>query len=79
MALNTVTVTQSYQQIGTGAVTITINVEGKGSLFLNETASDVNALKDHPNVGEQYIQNDAVATHIRTDGDGWVVRVDGAL
>ena len=79
MAVNTVIVTDTYQQIATGAVTLTVQVKGTGSLLINETASDTDALEVNPEVNEQLLQNEAKATFVRSDGDGWVLHLDGTL
>lgn len=79
MAVSTVTVTDTYQQIATGAVTLTVKVKGAGSLLLNETATDTDAFEVNPDVNEQILQNEAKSTFVRSDGDGWVLHLDGTL
>jgi len=79
MARSTITVTNSFQQIATGAVTITIKKQGKGILLFNETASDVNANEATGAAEDQFTQNEAKATFVRSPGSGWVLLVDGAL
>lgn len=79
MSLNTVNVTNTYVQVATGIVTITIEQAGRGNLMFNEIGSDVNALGTNPKAGEQFLQTEAKATFVRSDGAGWVLRLDGAL
>lgn len=81
MAVSTVTVTDTFQQIGTGAIAITVAKKGTGSLSFNETASDTDALLSSPQRDEQFIQNEAKATFVRASAAnaGWVLHVDGAL
>lgn len=79
MAVDTVTVTDTFQQIATGAVALTVKVKGTRSLLINETATDVDAFEVNPEVGEQFLQNEAKATFVRSDGEDWVLHLDGTL
>ena len=81
MAKAEVTVTQNWQQIATGVVTVTILEKSKegGAVLLNEIASDVAAYRDYPEPGKQFVQNQALATFIRAQHNGWRVIVDGDL
>lgn len=81
MARATITVTNVFQQIATGAVTITVLNQGKGSVIFNETASDTNANVVTGVAGDQFAQTEALATFVRTTGPTGVLRllVDGAL
>ena len=79
MAKSTVVVTDTWQQVATGAVVITVDVQGSSALLFNESATDVNALSSRPDAEEQFAQNEALATFVRSDGDGWEIQVDGAL
>ncbi len=79
MTIGRAVVTNAWEQIATGAVTITVDKQGDGTLRLNETATDVDALNSSPLPGEQFIQNEAKATFARSDGNGWELRLDGAL
>ena len=78
MARSTVNITNTYQQIATGVATITVHKSGSGTLYLNETATDVNANNFKPDNSDQYIQDEAKNTWVRSDGLGWVLLVDGA-
>lgn len=81
MAVDTVTVTNVYQQIAVGVVTVTVARKGSGSLFFNETASDTAAFTSNPPKNEQYSQTENKATFVRSDGTGtaWILRLDGVL
>lgn len=79
MALSTVTVTTSYQQIASGTATITVVNQGTGNLLFNETASDTNALISNEMASSQFSQNEVKNTFVRGEGAGWVVRVDGTI
>ncbi len=77
--VDTITVTQAWQQIAVGTVTITFIKQGEGSILLNQTPSDVDANPLLPRLTEQVAENETVPTFIRATGDGWKVRVDGVL
>lgn len=80
MAKQVVTVTDTFQQVAAGAVIITVNKRGNGSLLINETAVDATAYKVRADINEQFQQTDAVASYVRaTDPSGWEILVDGVL
>ena len=79
MAKSTIEITQSYQQIATGPVIITVLRRGKGSLLFNDTPSDVNALTDRASITQQFTEDENRLTFVRATGDGWKVIVDGVL
>ncbi len=79
MAKARISVTQSWVQVATGAVVVTIDAIGDGVLFMNETASDATAYRSSDGVGAQFQQSEAVTTYVRATGDGWAVIVDGVL
>lgn len=80
MAKQVVTITDTFQQVASGAVIITVTKRGNGSLYINETAVDAASNIVRPDVGEQFQQTDAVASHVRaTDATGWEILVDGVI
>ena len=79
MSRATTVVTQSWQQIASGPVTITVTKHGKGSLLFNETGADSNANVTHPRPNHQFGQDEIRDTYIRTMGSGWEVLVDGTI
>ena len=79
MARDTIIVTTSWVEIATGPATITITKKGAGALYFNESGSDTDALKYHPGLGEQFVQDDNVSTFVKMDGAGWELIVDGTL
>lgn len=79
MALSTITVTTTYQQIASGTATFTIVEQGKGHLLFNETASDTNAFVSNEEQFSQFTQNEVKNTFVRGESAGWVVRVDGTI
>jgi len=81
MARSTTIITDSFQQIASGAALFTIDKVGKGALILNETASDSNANFTRPEAGGQLAQTEAKATFVRAQeaNAGWVVITDGAI
>jgi len=80
MAKAKFTITQSWQQVATGAAVFTIEKVGDGTIFFNETEDDVTAYRDSGLAGgEQYQQTAAVITTVRADGDGWELIADGVL
>lgn len=79
MARATITVTNVFQQIGSGPVTITILKQGKGNLLFNETASDSNANEVTALAQDQFSQTEVKNTFVRSAGSGWVILTDGSL
>ena len=80
MAKQVVTITDTYQQVASGAAVITVVKRGDGSLLINETAADATAYNVRAEINEQFQQTDAVASHVRaTDATGWQIIVDGVL
>lgn len=79
MARDTFAVTTSWQQVASGIVTITIQKQGSGTLFFNETDSDVDANRFTAVSQDQFVQDSAVPTWVRASQDGWEILVDGAL
>ena len=80
MAKQVVTITDTFQQVASGAAVITVQKRGDGSLLINETAVDATAYKVRAEINEQFQQTDAVASHVRaTDATGWEILVDGVL
>lgn len=81
MARDTITVTDTWQQIATGAVTITIKSKGTDQILFNEIASDTDALCWGSNLkgGNQFTQDQALPTWVRSDGSHWELIVDGVL
>ncbi len=81
MARTTVAVTNSWQQIASGEVLITIVQRGKGApILFNEIGDDANANSDAANPGDQFQQDDVLKdTYVRSDGEDWVVLVDETL
>lgn len=83
MAKNTFTSTASYVQVATGPCVITVLKAGRGTLFLNETATDTDAYrysKETLGVNDQLEQFSSVDTYIKGSdaNDPWVLLVDGA-
>lgn len=76
---DTITVTQVWQKIASGTVTVEIAKVGSGSLLFNQIASDTDAKNILPILNEQFAQNETVDTYIRATGDGWKVWIDGVL
>lgn len=79
MARATVTVTNVFQQIGTGPITITVLTQGKGTLLFNETAVDSNANVETAVATDQFSQTEIKNTFVRSAGSGWEILVDGSL
>ena len=81
MARATTIVTDSFQQIASGAALFTIKKKGKGALIFNETATDSNANLEHPQAGGQFTQTEAKATHVRAQqaNAGWEIITDGDI
>jgi hypothetical protein len=74
-----VTVTQTWAQVASGKVIVTIAHVGRGAIYFNEEALDDTAYQDSPKAGDQYQQTANIPTFVRSTGDGWKVLVDGAL
>lgn len=72
-------VKDTWTQVATGACVVTVIAGSKGIISFNESGSDVNALKDDAFRGDQFLQNEAVATWVKASEDGWSVLVDGVL
>lgn len=79
MSRATINVTQSWQLISSGAVTITVTKKGAGSLLFNETGTDSNANVTNPSPGDQFGQDEIRDTFVRALGDGYEVLVDGTI
>jgi len=79
MAKTRVIVSQTFEQIATGAVVVTVDKQGDGALLFNETATEDTAYKSHPEISEQFQQTEAVTTFVRATGDGWELIADGVL
>ena len=80
MATQTVTVTDTWQQIASGVCVITVKKRGTGgNLYFNEVASDVDSRYWDKPAGKQFAQNEAIATWVKSSGTGWVLVVDGAI
>lgn len=78
MARQVITVTTAWQQASTGKAVYTVTKRGTGALFLNTTEDDPTANVFTPSVGEQIEQTEAIITHVKASGLGWVVLVDEA-
>jgi len=79
MARATTAITDIFQQIGSGPVTITVLNQGTGSLFFNETAVESNANVVTGVAGDQYSQTEIKDTYVKSSGEGWVLLTDGSL
>lgn len=79
MARSTTVITGTFQQIGSGPVTITVLKQGTGSLFFNETASESNANVVTAVAGDQYSQTEIKDTFVKSSGTGWELLTDGSL
>lgn len=64
MAKATVQLTNTWQQIGTGVVTITVSeiVGNNRRIAFNESATDTDALRFVPQITDQFRQTEAKAT-----------------
>ena len=60
MARQTITVSQSWQQIAAGAAEIHILKKGSGTILFNEAADDAEALPVSPEAGEYFDQRQDV-------------------
>jgi len=74
-----ISVTQSWQEAAIGAAIFTVEEEGSGVLYFNETEDDSTAYKIIGKSGEQFEQTAAVSTNVRATGDGWKIIADGGL
>jgi len=79
MAKTRFTITDTYQEVATGAAIMTIAVKGSGSLYLDEASNDVTAYVSNGLPGDQFEQSSAVSTFVRASGDGWQIIADGVL
>ena len=83
MAKATITPTDTYgSAVASGECVITILTPGNGTLFINETATDVNANRYGADLkaNHQLTQNSAVDTFIRSSGDkDWEILIDGVI
>lgn len=82
MAKATETTTGSHVQVASGECVITVLDPGNGTLFINETATDVNANRfgSALRANDQLTQNSAVDTFVRSGGTKpWVLLIDGVL
>ena len=79
MSRATITLTNSFQLVSSGVVTITVLTEGNGALVFNETATDSNANFEQASKEDQFIQTEAKDTYVRTTGEGWIILVDGTI
>ena len=80
MARETFTSTPEWRQVASSPVVITILKQGKGTLFVNETATetDANRLGGETKVNDQFQQFSDVETHIKHGADGtpWSILAD---
>ena len=79
MAKSVIEVTLDWQQVAAGAVLITVEQRGKGTLYINEVEDAATAYKTVAAPGVQLDQADSDVTHVRASGAGWKILVDGAL
>ena len=79
MAKATINVTTSWQLIASGAVAITVDTAGSKTLIFNEAASDTNATEFIAEKSDQWIQDEAKATYVKSSHTGWVLIADGDL
>ncbi len=84
MARATVITTASHVQVASGECVITVLDRGDGTLFINETATDVDANRfgrSDIKVNDQLTQNSAVTTFVRsTDANKpWTLLIDGTI
>ena len=77
MARNTVTLTDTYQQIAATAASIRVqSADGKAVIAFNETATDLHAFTDRASPGDQYAQTEGKATYARLTSGAAVLLVD---
>lgn len=70
-----VTLTDTYQVIATRRCVITVQaVPGARALSLNQTASDLTALRDVVSSGDQFAQNETKDTYAK--GEGIILVID---
>ena len=81
MAKINIVPTDAWQKIALGRVIVTVLERGRGSIYFNEVGSDPTAHISRPDVGEQYEQDEAKETWVRTPDDTrpWKIQVDGVL
>lgn len=79
MAVNTVSITTSWQRVGAGIGVFTVTRRGTGQLLFNRTASDTNAYVFAAEISEQFRQTEQVDTYVRATSSGWEVLADGVL
>lgn len=77
MAKTKYTVTTAWAQVATGAAIFTVEVEGDGALYFNESETDDTAYKSVPSAGDQFEQTAALPTYVRATGTGWAIVADG--
>ena len=81
MARETFLSTTEWQQVATGVAVFTILKRGKGTLFVNETATetDANRLGSETKVNDQFQQFSDVETRIKHNAGAtpWSLLVDG--
>lgn len=78
MAKVLITLTDDWQQVATGAVTITIETVGEDVVQFDEASDPDTAYTSSPKVGDQFVQDEALPTFARGIG-GWAIVVDGSL
>lgn len=80
MARTEITTTTNWQQIAESVALITILKKGSGTLFLNESATelDANRLGGEIKANDQFQQFSDVETHARHSAGGtpWVLLID---
>lgn len=80
MARTEITTTTNWQQIAEGVALITILKKGSGTLFLNESATelDANRLCGEIKANDQFQQFSEVETHVKHSGGGtpWILLID---
>lgn len=83
MAKATVVTANTYgSAVASGECVITILDPGNGTLFINETATDVDANRFGVKLkaNDQLTQNSAVDTFVRSTGDKpWELLIDGVI
>lgn len=79
MARATVVITQNFQLVASGVVTMTVVKQGKGTLIFNETSTDSNANTETAVAEDQFLQTEVKDTYVRATGDGWTLLIDGTI
>jgi len=81
MAKINVVPTSAWVKVAVGRVIVTVLERGRGPLYFNEVGSDSTAHISRPAVGEQYEQDEAKETWVKTPDDAvpWKIQVDGVL